>query len=64
LRSISHATAYKNDAAKPRTKKRKLLEVLRIAPKLFLNREVLADAVTAILKIRLEATACAMQHMP
>jgi len=36
----------------------------RIAPKLFLNREVLADAVTAILKIRLEATACAMQHMP
>ena len=36
----------------------------RIAPKPFFNREVLADAVAAILKIRLEATACAVQHMP
>ena len=36
----------------------------RIAPKVFLNREILAAAVTAVLKIRLEATACAVQHMP
>ena len=40
------------------------LRCCRSAPKLFLNREVLAAAVAAVLKIRLEATACAVQHMP